>query len=60
MEFHGLKLSGFTGWVTWLAVHITFLTGFTNRGAALITWLFALGGRRRSQRNLELKDIEKG
>jgi NADH dehydrogenase len=58
VEFHGLKLSGFSGWVTWLAVHITFLTGFTNRGAALLTWLFALGGRRRSQRTLELRDIQ--
>jgi NADH dehydrogenase len=58
VEFHGLKLSGFSGWMTWLAVHITFLTGFTNRAAALLTWLFALGGRRRSQRTLELKDIQ--
>jgi NADH dehydrogenase len=49
VEFHGLKLSGFLGWLMWLVVHITFLTGFGNRVAALMNWIVALSGKRRSR-----------
>lgn len=47
VEFRGLQLSGFLGWVLWLVVHLTFLTGFTNRLTALFSWLLAAGGERR-------------
>jgi NADH dehydrogenase len=47
VDFRGLKLSGFLGWLMWLAVHLTFLTGFTNRFAALLNWSMALMGVRR-------------
>src|SRR4029077_19132734 len=33
-----LEISGFVGWVAWLVVHITFLTGFKNRVSALAHW----------------------
>jgi NADH dehydrogenase len=49
VDFHGLKLSGFFGWLMWLVVHITFLTGFANRFAALMNWAVALSGKRRSR-----------
>ena len=49
VDFHGLKLSGFFGWLMWLVVHITFLTGFGNRVAALMNWAVALSGKRRSR-----------
>jgi NADH:ubiquinone reductase (H+-translocating) len=49
VDFRGLKLSGFFGWLMWLAVHLTFLTGFTNRLAALLSWSLALTGSRRGR-----------
>ena len=33
-----LKVSGFVGWVFWLAVHLYFLIGFRNRFAVLAGW----------------------
>jgi NADH:ubiquinone reductase (H+-translocating) len=47
VDFRGMKLSGFFGWLTWAAIHMTFLTGFMNRFAALFNWLTALAGTRR-------------
>lgn len=47
VDFRGLKLSGFFGWLMWLAIHLTFLTGFVNRLTALFSWLLALTGTRR-------------
>jgi NADH dehydrogenase len=41
VEFGPLRLSGFAGWVVWLFIHITFLTGFRNRVGALLTWWVA-------------------
>lgn len=35
-----LRLTGFVGWVVWLAVHLYFIIGFRNRLAVLITWAF--------------------
>lgn len=57
VDFRGLKLSGFLGWLMWLLVHITMLTGFRNRFMALLTWVDAFAGRNRSQRALALQDI---
>ena len=47
VSFKGIRLSGFTGWLIWLVVHLTFLTGFKNRLAAMLHWTntFLLGGR---------------
>jgi NADH dehydrogenase len=47
VSFRKLRLSGFVGWLMWLLVHITFLTGFKNRLAAMFHWTgtFAAGGR---------------
>ncbi len=36
-----LRLSGFTGWMAWLFIHIGFLTGYRNRVGAVLTWLLA-------------------
>ena len=49
VDFRGLKLSGFIGWLMWLAIHVTFLTGFMNRFAALLSWSVALAGTRRNR-----------
>ena len=39
VSFKGIRLSGFLGWLMWLVVHITFLTGFKNRLAAAFHWM---------------------
>ncbi len=36
-----LQLSGFPGWVSWLFIHIAFLTGFRNRVGTILTWWLA-------------------
>ncbi|WP_329571060.1 NAD(P)/FAD-dependent oxidoreductase [Kitasatospora sp. NBC_01266] len=43
-----LNVSGVTGWLAWLFIHIGFLTGFRSRFGALLSWLivFASGARR--------------
>ncbi len=47
-----LKLGGFLGWLIWLVVHITFLTGFKNRFGALTRWAISFIGRGRYERAL--------
>src|SRR5262249_21529312 len=44
VSMHGIRISGRVAWLLWLAVHITFLTGFKNRFTALIHWLFSFVG----------------
>jgi len=43
-----VHLSGFIGWLTWLFIHIAFLTGFRSRLGAVLSWsiVFASGARR--------------
>ena len=38
VDFRGLRLSGFPGWVIWAFVHLAFLTGFGNRLSTLLKW----------------------
>jgi NADH dehydrogenase len=47
-----LRVGGFVGWVLWLVVHITFLTGFKNRFGALARWVVSFVGRGRYERVL--------
>jgi NADH dehydrogenase len=47
-----LKVGGFPGWLIWLVVHITFLTGFKNRFGALARWAISFIGRGRYERAL--------
>ena len=39
-----LRVGGFVGWLLWLVVHITFLTGFKNRFGALTRWAVSFVG----------------
>ncbi|MFG1811362.1 NAD(P)/FAD-dependent oxidoreductase [Streptomyces sp. NPDC049040] len=43
-----LHLSGVPGWLTWLFIHVAFLTGFRSRLGAVLSWavVFASGARR--------------
>ena len=45
-----VKISGFTGWVTWLFIHIAFLTGYRNRIGAILTWWVAFSRDIRRER----------
>ena len=46
------RSGGFIGWLLWLVVHITFLTGFKNRFGALARWAVSFVGRGRYERAL--------
>ena len=37
-DIHGLQLSGFLAWITWLVVHLWYLVGFQNRILVFIRW----------------------
>ena len=37
-DVFGLQLTGFVGWVAWLAVHLYYLVGFRNRVAVFFNW----------------------
>jgi NADH dehydrogenase len=47
-----LRVGGLIGWLLWLVVHITFLTGFKNRFGALARWAVSFIGRGRYERAL--------
>ncbi len=47
-----LRVGGLVGWLIWLVVHVTFLTGFKNRFAALARWTISFVGRGRYERAL--------
>jgi NADH dehydrogenase len=54
VNFHGLRLSGFPGWVVWALVHLTFLTGFGNRLTTLLKWTRSFIGRGRPEREFSV------
>ena len=60
VEFKRIRLSGFAGWVMWLAVHLVFLTGFRNRLGALFRWGGALLGRHREERAFTVRRASAG
>jgi NADH dehydrogenase len=50
VSFHGMRFSGFLGWLMWLSVHLAFMTGFKNRFTTLIRWGLSFVGRSRGER----------
>ena len=46
----GLKLSGLSAWLAWLAIHIFFLIGFRNRVVVMLTWAYSYLTFRRAAR----------
>jgi NADH:ubiquinone reductase (H+-translocating) len=40
VDIRGLHVSGFIGWVTWLAVHLVLLITFRSRILVLISWAY--------------------
>ncbi|MET0818284.1 MAG: NAD(P)/FAD-dependent oxidoreductase, partial [Solirubrobacteraceae bacterium] len=49
-DLHGLHLSGFVAWVTWLVVHLWYLIGFQNRLIVVIRWAFSFVSHGRGAR----------
>jgi NADH dehydrogenase len=47
-----IRVSGLAGWLAWLVIHLTFLSGFKNRFTTLAGWTIALFGRGRAQRTI--------
>jgi NADH dehydrogenase len=45
-----VHVSGFLGWLMWLAVHLLYLVGFKNRLTAVLHWAVSFLGRGRSER----------
>jgi NADH dehydrogenase len=41
LEMGSLKLSGWPAWMTWLVVHIYYLTGFKNRLIVVLQWAWS-------------------
>jgi NADH:ubiquinone reductase (H+-translocating) len=37
-DFGWARVSGFTGWLLWIFVHIMFLVGFRSRLSVLLQW----------------------
>jgi NADH dehydrogenase len=60
VEFKGIRLSGFLGWLMWLGVHLVFLTGFRNRLGALFRWSGALLGHHREERAFTVRRASVG
>ncbi|MEA2295453.1 MAG: hypothetical protein QOE86_3092 [Solirubrobacteraceae bacterium] len=52
-----IEVSGLLGWLIWLVVHLTFLTGFKNRVTALLHWTISFLGRARSERTITMQQI---
>jgi NADH dehydrogenase len=54
VDFKGIRVSGVIGWLMWVFVHLTFLTGFKNRFTAVWKWLTAFVGRSRDERTISI------
>jgi NADH dehydrogenase len=52
-----VRLSGFPGWVSWLFIHIMFLTGYRNRATALLTWGVAFTRDVRRERAYTTREV---
>jgi NADH:quinone reductase (non-electrogenic) len=52
-----IQAGGFIGWVIWLFIHITFLTGYRNRLGTLLTWWTAFIRDIRRERTFTTQQI---
>ena len=56
VEVGQFKLAGFLAWVTWLVVHIYYLTGFQNRLLVVLQWAWSYLSFRRGARLIVTKE----
>jgi NADH dehydrogenase len=52
-----IRIWGLAGWLLWLFVHLTFLTGFKNRISTLFHWGVSFIGRGRAERTTTMPPI---
>ncbi len=52
-----VSVGGFVGWLLWLVVHITFLTGFKNRLGTLARWTISFIGTGRAERTITFQQV---
>jgi NADH dehydrogenase len=55
VSVRGLRVGGLIGWIIWAFIHITFMTGFKNRGTALVKWVSAFVGNARDERTSTIR-----
>jgi NADH:ubiquinone reductase (H+-translocating) len=55
-----VHVSGLVGWVSWLLIHLGFLTGFRNRLGAIVTWWPAFVRDLRRERAYLGREIDMG
>jgi NADH:ubiquinone reductase (H+-translocating) len=55
VSVHGVRLTGFPGWVVWAFVHLAFLTGFGNRLTTILKWTRSNLGRGRPEREFSVR-----
>ena len=58
VSFRGRRFTGWIGWLMWMFVHLTFMTGFRGRFAAAVGWFFSFVGHQRGQRALTVTRID--
>ena len=56
-ERRNARVWGFAGWLIWLVVHLTYLTGFKNRVGALFHWTISFFGRSRPERTITAQQV---
>jgi NADH dehydrogenase len=52
-----LRVSGFTAWVMWLAVHLVYIIGFKHQLTTLLHWAVSFVGSGRSERTVTQQQI---
>ncbi|HEY1133368.1 MAG TPA: NAD(P)/FAD-dependent oxidoreductase [Nocardioides sp.] len=52
-----IRISGIIAWLSWLAIHLMYLTGFKNRVTALLRWFVSFVGRDRSERTMTEQQV---
>ena len=52
-----LHFGGFLGWLAWLFIHISFLTGYRNRVGAVLGWWFAFTRDLRREHTFTIDDM---
>ena len=51
-----MRIWGLAGWLLWLFVHLTFLTGFKNRISTVFHWAVSFIGRGRAERTTTVRE----
>jgi NADH:ubiquinone reductase (H+-translocating) len=55
-----VHLSGRIGWLSWLGIHLAFLTGYRNRFGAVLSWAIAFSRESRRERAFTMQQVAPG